>query len=92
MFATSFAINAVVWMPTPGGIGGIEYAFIIVIAAVTTANQSDPQAVVLIWRMLTYYFLLILSFIANIIFETTTSHKMKRESIHEDTPLIDNKE
>ena len=92
MFATSFAINAVVWMPTPGGIGGIEYAFIIVIAAVTTTNQSDPQAVVLIWRMLTYYFLLILSFIANIIFETTTSHKMKKESIEEDALINQKKE
>ena len=92
MFATSFAINAVVWMPTPGGIGGIEYAFIIVIAAVTTADKSDPQAVVLIWRMLTYYFLLVLSFIANIIFETTTSHKMKKESITNDAPQIDKQE
>ena len=80
LFATSFAINAVVWMPTPGGIGGIEYAFIIVIAAVTTANASDPQAVVLIWRMLTYYLLLIISFVANAIFEALCSHRINKEN------------
>ena len=80
LFATSFAINAVVWMPTPGGVGGIEYAFIIVIAAVTTADASDPQAVVLIWRMVTFYFILILSFITNAIFEGLTSHRLKIEA------------
>ena len=80
LFATSFAINAVVWMPTPGGVGGIEYAFIIVIAAVTTANRSDPQAVVLIWRMLTYYLLLIISFVANAIFEALCSHRISKEN------------
>ena len=79
LFATSFAINAVVWMPTPGGVGGIEFAFIIVIAAVTTANQNDPQAVVLIWRMLTYYFLLLISFGANALFEGLTSHRINKE-------------
>ena len=67
-------------MPTPGGVGGIEYAFIIVIAAVTTADASDPQAVVLIWRMVTFYLILILSFIANAIFEVHASRKMKQEA------------
>lgn len=84
LFATSFAINAVVWVPTPGGVGGIEYAFIIVIAAVTTAIQSDVNAAVLIWRMLTYYLILLISFIANVIFETTTSHKLKKETNEKD--------
>lgn len=79
LFATSFAINAVVWVPTPGGIGGIEYAFIIVIAAVTTADKSDPQASVLIWRLLTYYLLLIFSFISNMIFEILCSKRISRE-------------
>lgn len=79
LFATSFAINAVVWMPTPGGVGGIEYAFIIVIAAVTTANASDPQATVLIWRLITYYFILIASFITNAIFEVLCSHRITKE-------------
>lgn len=84
LFATSFAINAVVWMPTPGGVGGIEYAFIIVIAAVTTANASDPQAVVLIWRMLTYYLILFISFGANAIFEGISSHRISKEQKEKD--------
>lgn len=84
MFATSFAINAVVWMPTPGGTGGIEYAFIIVIAAVTTANSSDPQAAVLIWRLLTYYLILFISFGANAIFEAISSHRINVEAKEKD--------
>ncbi len=80
LFSTSFAINAVVWVPTPGGVGGIEYAFIIVIAAVTTAIQSDVNAAVLIWRMLTYYLILFISFGANAIFEGISSHRMNKET------------
>lgn len=87
LFATCFAINAVVWMPTPGGVGGIEYAFIIVIAAVTTADKSDPQAVVLIWRMITYYFILILSFVANAIFEAIATHRINKENKEKDASL-----
>ena len=80
LFSTSFAINAVVWVPTPGGVGGIEYAFIIVIAAVTTAVQSDVNAAVLIWRMLTYYLILLISFGANAIFEGISSHRINKET------------
>ena len=80
LFSTSFAINAVVWVPTPGGVGGIEYAFIIVIAAVTTAIQGDVNAAVLIWRMLTYYLILFISFGANAIFEGISSHRMNKET------------
>ena len=87
LFSTSFAINAVVWMPTPGGIGGIEYAFIIVIAAFTTAVNNDVNAAVLIWRMITYYFILIASFIANIIFESICTHRLNKENKEKDVPL-----
>lgn len=89
LFSTSFAINAVVWMPTPGGVGGIEYAFMIVIAAVTTANQVDQQAVVLIWRMLTYYFVLFISFGANAIFEALSSHRISKEANEKDVPEVE---
>lgn len=80
LFCTSFAITSVVWMPTPGGTGGIEYAFMIVIAAVTGTSANDPAAVVLIWRMITFYFILIISFIANATFEAIASRKMAKEA------------
>lgn len=80
LFSTSFAITSVVWMPTPGGTAGIEFAFMIVLAAATGQATNDAQAVVLIWRMLTFYFILILSFITNGIFEAKTSRRLKKEA------------
>lgn len=88
LFATSFAITSVVWMPTPGGTAGIEFAFMIVLAAATGQPASDAQAVVLIWRMLTFYFLLILSFILNAVFEAKISRSLKKEA----KPLSNNSE
>ena len=90
LFCTSFAITSVVWMPTPGGVGGIEYAFMIVIAA-ATGLDSGAGAVALIWRMITFYFIIILSFIANAIFEAVSSRKMaleqKESSISDETQV-----
>lgn len=80
LFSTSFAITSVVWMPTPGGTAGIEFAFMIVLAAATGQATSDAQAVVLIWRMLTFYFILILSFICSAIFEAKASKSLKKEA------------
>lgn len=77
-FATSFAITAVVWMPTPGGVGGIELAFMMVIAA-ALHQSGDVSGVVLLWRLLTFYLLIILSFATNSVFEAISSHKMKKE-------------
>lgn len=81
MFATSFSITAVVWMPTPGGTLGIEYAFMIVIAAVLGQKATDGSgAVVLLWRMLTFYLMILMSFICNAIFEGVATHRMNKEN------------
>ncbi len=78
-FTTSFAINAVVWLPTPGATGGIEFAFAFAVAA-AVGTKIDGYSVSLLWRLLTFYFTIILSFIMNIILEAHTSRKIKRES------------
>lgn len=82
LFATSFAITSVVWMPTPGGTGGIEYAFAIIIASVILIDQSNAsaEAVSLLWRMFTYYFILLLSFSAGAIFEAIISARLKKDA------------
>lgn len=86
-FGTSFAITAVVFIPTPGGTGGIEYAFAIVIASVASASLGSTQAVSLVWRLVTFYFILIISFIAGLIFEARATKfdklKEKEEISHE---------
>jgi glycosyltransferase 2 family protein len=85
-FGTSFAITTVVFVPTPGGTGGIEYAFAIVIASLSSSLLGQTQGVALIWRFLTYYLLLIISFIASAIFESIYSKKVdssNKEIIYE---------
>ncbi len=80
LFSTSFAITSVVWMPTPGGTGGIEFAFQFVIAAVIgSTTQDDATAVCLLWRLVTFYLIIIISFVLNAVFEASTSRKLKKE-------------
>ncbi len=77
-FTTSFAINAVVWMPTPGATGGIEFAFMFSVAA-AVGSKIDGAGVALLWRLLTFYLTIILSFICNLILEAHIRHKQKKE-------------
>lgn len=86
-FATAYSITAVVWVPTPGGTGGIEYAFAIVIASVCAGESSLPQtqAVALLWRLFTYYFLVLLSFLTTAIYQGRTAKSLK-QSAHEQVP------
>ena len=88
LFATSFAITAVVWVPTPGGTGGIEYAFSIVISSVclmASANSGAALALSLLWRLVTYYFTLIVSFVFVCIFQ---ARDKKALSMTEETPNV----
>jgi uncharacterized protein (TIRG00374 family) len=77
----SFAINCLAWFPTPGGTGAIEYAFSIVIASVLggTLALDKTNAISLLWRMVTFYFVLLLSFIASAIFEGLSAKRIKQE-------------
>lgn len=68
-FATAFTSAAVCWVPTPGGTGGIEYAFSIVLGAIAPGNFGQAQAVSLLWRMLSFYLIVLLSLVCVIIFE-----------------------
>lgn len=78
-FATAFASAAVCWVPTPGGTGGIEMAFAIVARAVTGESNIDYVAISLIWRLLTFYLILILSLISVIILEVSYRKKISKE-------------
>lgn len=80
LFATSFAINAVVWLPTPGATGGIEFAFAFAVAAAINIKLGgDSTTVSLLWRMLTFYFIIIISFISTFILEAKIGRKYKKE-------------
>ena len=59
---TSFAITMVVFMPTPGSSGGIEFAFKTVFASIAAGAASTvASGGMLIWRLLTYYLVMLVS-------------------------------
>ena len=73
---TSFAMMAGNYIPTPGAAGFLEFAFMyfflpIIIQTgdtVTVAEQATASAGVLLWRVVTYYILMIFSLIDYFIF------------------------
>lgn len=88
-FSTSFAITAVVWVPTPGATGGLDYMFAIVIGSLTAsglitsgAAGLSSLAASLLWRMFTYYFPLLVSFVISLIFELKVARRMT-ENLHQ---------
>lgn len=90
LFATSFSITAVVWIPTPGNTGGVDYAFAVVIASLAVMGfrgplfqpsnvQATSQMVSMIWRCFTYYFVILFGFVENLIFEVSLAKRQSRE-------------
>lgn len=61
MAATSFASTIVVWVPTPGASGGIEFAFQKIFSTVPGVTGAIAMSSMLIWRLITYYGVAILS-------------------------------
>ncbi|MBO7605292.1 MAG: outer membrane protein assembly factor BamA [Elusimicrobiaceae bacterium] len=73
---TAFVLTIAIWVPTPGGSGGVEYAFKQLYSPFIegygyTANEAlqISLAVMMLWRLLTYYFLILYGFILYLIFE-----------------------
>jgi uncharacterized protein (TIRG00374 family) len=90
LFGTSFAITSVVWIPTPGATGGIDYAFAIVVASLAyseiggavfqgKASFEAAKVVSLLWRMLTFYLVLFISFGFSLSFQLRNEWKQRRE-------------
>lgn len=69
---TSFAITISIWIPTPGASGGAELAFTTLFTGLlvgyTDANNLAMSGM-LLWRLVTYYFLMAYGFIMYILFE-----------------------
>ncbi len=89
ILASAFAITTMVWVPTPGGTGGIEFAFTTIFTASLfvegLTNVSDIGVTgMILWRALTYYLLMILSAIAYIIYEIRVKKEKKKEQLLEE--------
>ncbi|MCM1131127.1 MAG: flippase-like domain-containing protein [Roseburia sp.] len=82
ILASAFAITTMVWVPTPGGTGGIEFAFkTIFTASLFGALAGDIGFTgMILWRALTYYLLMILSAIAYIVYEILVKRYKKKET------------
>ncbi len=82
ILGSSFAITMVVFLPTPGSSGGIEFAFSSVFASIIIATGATSTATVaaggmLIWRMLTYYFAMLISLAFYIFLEIGFSRRAR---------------
>ncbi|MBQ9458235.1 MAG: flippase-like domain-containing protein [Bacilli bacterium] len=79
-FGNAFATVCVAWFPTPGAVGAGEIVGAIVLGSITvksgaSLDYSVAQAVSLLNRGISFYFVLILSFVASLIFEIRVSKK-----------------
>lgn len=75
ILASSFAITAMVWVPTPGGTGGIEFAFTSIFTTFAGVTSSIGAAGMFLWRGLTFYLLLVFSFISYVAYEAKTKRR-----------------
>ncbi len=69
---TSFALTISIWVPTPGSSGGAELAFTTLFQGLLVGYVDASNLAVsgmLLWRLLTYYFLMAYGFIMYILFE-----------------------
>ena len=67
---TTFAVAMTCFIPTPGSTGGIEFAFqSLFVTIIPAAEGSIAVSGMLLWRLITYYFLMVISFIVYLIFE-----------------------
>ncbi len=64
----AFATNFMMWIPTPGATGGIEWAFTVLFTTMITST-SIVVAAMMIWRIITYYLGMVSGFVSYIIIE-----------------------
>lgn len=103
---TAFTLTIAIWVPTPGGSGGVEYAFKELYSPFletygydSSTSVSMAFAVMMIWRLLTYYFLMFYGFVLYLIFEKrcktndksidTTDNDETRNNIVQETEIND---
>ena len=76
IFSTAFAITMCVFIPTPGSSGGIEFAFKSIFQSIAVGiTSSIAMGGMLLWRLLSYYLAMVLSFFIYLILEKITLNK-----------------
>ncbi len=75
---TSFALTIVTWFPTPGASGGIELAFKTLFIEISGVTSTVAFGGMLLWRLFTYYLLMIISFIAYLFVQKSINKYQKK--------------
>ena len=65
---TCFALTMVIWLPTPGSSGGVEFAFSAIFASLAI-DTSNSLSLMLIWRFATYYLVMLFGLVVYLLFE-----------------------
>ncbi|MDE5546412.1 MAG: flippase-like domain-containing protein, partial [Anaeroplasmataceae bacterium] len=88
---TTFSIAMTCYIPTPGATGGIEFAFRqLFVTVIPTISGSIATSGLLLWRFITYYFLMLVSFIVYLIFEQVVARRNKKEQ--KEAEVLENQE
>lgn len=88
ILASAFAITTMVWVPTPGGTGGIEFAFTTIFTTFAGVTSAIGLTGMILWRALTYYLLMIISLLSYIIFEISVKRSRKL-AVAGEVPLME---
>ena len=76
---TAFAVTTVVFLPTPGSSGGIEFAFSGIFSALALgADAATGYGGMLLWRLITYYLTMLISLAFYLVFEARVKRDRKR--------------
>ena len=82
---TSFAITMVVFVPTPGSSGGIEFAFEKIFSSMSSgASGALSYGGMLMWRLMSYYLLMAVSLAFYIRLEAAFSRESRRREAQSD--------
>lgn len=77
---TTFAIAMTCFVPTPGQSGGIELAFKTLFASLSGMTTALSLSGMILWRVFSYYLLLIISFIIYLIFNIIIDNRKRKKT------------
>ena len=79
ILGTSFATTMVVWVPTPGGTGGMELAFNSIFMSISGLTMAITSGGMVLWRLYTYYLLMFVGFVFYLLLEFFDKKQKKKE-------------
>ena len=83
ILGTSFATTMVVWVPTPGGTGGMELAFNSIFNSIAGITMAITSGAMVLWRLYTYYLLMFVGFIFYLLLEYFDKRSKKEDKLND---------